>query len=108
MESNFDGEFVVTIETITLTNNDFCCAHICRSSNYKLVDVDGLVSSLYYLVTGNISISKNTGGDDIRLCHVANSDAGSSDVSLFGDITNSFRLESNRSIEEDANLFQVR
>ena len=60
---------------------------------------------MYFPVTDNISIPEVVGGDDTKFCHVTNSDVGCSGTALFGDISNSFRLESNHSVELDPERF---
>ena len=77
-------------------------------SNCKLVSVDGLVLSVHCPVTDNTYIPENTGSGDTRLYHVAYFDVGGSDTSLFRDILNSFRLESDHSVEEaTARIFRL-
>ena len=83
MESNLDDDYVITMEEINLMNNEITCIDICRLSNSKLVDVDDSISSMYCLVTDNISIPENTSGNDTRFCHVADYNVGCSGTSLF-------------------------
>ena len=63
----------------------------------------GLISSMYRSVADNISIPQNIGDNYTIFCHVGDSGVGCSDTSLFGDITNSFRLESDHSVVEAIN-----
>ena len=100
MESNLDSDCVVSMEEIDLVDNNISCTYICRLSDSKLVGVDCSISSVCPLVTYNMSIPENTGGDGTRVYHVAEASVGCSNASLFGDISNSFRLESTHSIEE--------
>lgn len=64
--------------------------------NFGLVEVDGLCCP----VIDNNYMLKNTSGDNTGLCAVVNSDVDGSDVSLFGDITNNFKLESNHLLSD--------
>ena len=90
---------------IGLINSVIFCADMCKSLDSKRVGVDGLISYMYCSVADNIFISEDTTGDDTRFCRVANSGVGCSDTSLFGDISNSFILESDHPIEEANNIF---
>ena len=100
MGFNLDGDCVATMEEIDRINNDISCIDIFIVSKSKLVGVDCSISSVCPLVTYNMSIPENTGGDGTRVYHVAEASVGCSNASLFGDISNSFRLESTHSIEE--------
>lgn len=81
---------------------------MCRLSDSKLVSMGSLILSMYRSVADNISIPQNIGGNYTRFCHVGDSGVGCSDTSLFGDITNSFRLESDCSVDETTNrLFRL-
>ena len=79
-----------------LVNNKLSCTYVCGLSNSELVEVDCLCRP----VTDNDYLLQNGDGDDTELCPVLNSDVGGSNVSLFGDVTNNFSLESNNSVEE--------
>ena len=83
-------------DSVHLVNNEISCTDVCGLSNSELVEVDCLCR----LVTDNNYLLQNGDGDDTELCPVANSDVGGSNVSLFGDITNNFSLESDHSVEE--------
>ena len=69
--------------------------------------MDDLISSVYRSVADNISIpegkGKGKGGNDTRICHIDNSSVGYNDTSLFRNVFNSFRLESDHSVEDVTN-----
>ena len=103
MGSNLDGDCLAMMEEVELINNDISCSDMCRLSDSKLVNMGSLISSMYRSVADNISIPQNIGGNYTRFCHVGDSGIGCNDTSLFGDITNSFRVESDYSVDETTN-----
>ena len=103
MGSNLDGDCVGEVEEVELINNDISCTYICRLSDSKLASMDGPILSVHCSVAGNIFIPWGIAGDDDRFYHVAKNGVGCSDTSLFGDISNMFRLESDPSVEEATN-----